>query len=237
MATKTITVPGIDGDIKLQKRRGSRSVRLRVTQGGAVVVTLPYLVPYAVAVGFVKQHLDWVAQEQQKHQTVLANDMPIGRAHTLRFVRDETITKPRSRVNQNEVIIWYNQTVSDSAVQQMALVAAKRALKKEAEQFLPKRLQDIARAENYDYNGLTIKPLKGRWGSCNQDKHITLNIFLMQLPTELIDYVILHELAHTRMLHHGAGFWQEFEAHLPDAKRKRALLKQYQPSIPAERVA
>jgi predicted metal-dependent hydrolase len=53
----------------------------------------------------------------------------------------------------------------------------------------------------------------------------------MQLPWDLIDYVLLHELVHTEHLHHGAGFWQRFDQVLPGAKQKRKALRAYKPSV------
>jgi hypothetical protein len=165
------------------------------------------------------------------------DEMPIGRAHILRLIEDDTAKKPRTRVTQSEVIVWHNSSATRAEIQAAAKRGAARALKQEAFQYLPKRLMDIAAAEGYEYKGPEIKQLKGRWGSCNHEKHITLNTYLMELPADLIDYVILHELAHTRQLNHGPAFWKEFEAHLPDAKQRRKRMREYQPTIPARRMA
>ena len=53
----------------------------------------------------------------------------------------------------------------------------------------------------------------------------------MQLPWALIDYVLLHELSHTKALHHGPDFWKVFEAVLPGAKQRRKELKDFKPAI------
>jgi predicted metal-dependent hydrolase len=78
---------------------------------------------------------------------------------------------------------------------------------------------------------LSWSRLKGRWGSCDQDKNIVLNLFLMQLPWQLIDYVLLHELCHTMHLDHGPGFWQTFLMHKPTAKDLRREIRHYQPNF------
>src|SRR5690606_36436720 len=96
-------------------------------------------------------------------------------------------------------------------VQKAAQAAAIRALRKEAETLLPQRLRTLAEQTGFTYNSVAVKQPKSRWGSCSHQKHITLNLFLMQLPWRLIDYVLLHELTHTKVMRHGPPFWAELE--------------------------
>jgi predicted metal-dependent hydrolase len=236
MSVKIIEVPNI-GAVSFQKRRGTRSIRLKIAPSGKIVVTMPYLVPYHAAVKFVEKHAEWVNEEQDKHTDLLPEGHLVGRIHKVRYIYDALAVTPKTRITATQIIIKHRESYESEQVQAAAFKAATRALKAEAKQFLPKRLRDIAYAEDYEFNGISLKQMRGRWGSCNQDKHITLNIFLMELPVELIDYVILHELAHTRALHHGPEFWQEFEAHLPGAKLLRRKIRQYQPTVPAKRMA
>lgn len=234
MAVKIIDVENI-GSVSFQKRRGARSIRLKVGLNGRVVVTQPFFVPYRTAISFVQKHAEWIVSEQQNRHVLLHDGLLVGRTHILRFEYDPYAIPAKARVGAAKITVRHKTPSEDETVQSVARKAAIRALKQQAEHFLPKRLHDIAEAEGYDYSGCRLKQMTGRWGSCDQKKHITLNIFLMELPTELIDYVILHELAHTRALHHGPDFWKEFEAHLPDAKARRKLMKQYQPAVPAKR--
>lgn len=62
-------------------------------------------------------------------------------------------------------------------------------------------------------------------GKLHKSKDITLNTFLMTLPWNLIDYVLIHELVHTKVLHHGVQFWEEFDRCLPNAKQYRKISK------------
>jgi predicted metal-dependent hydrolase len=61
-------------------------------------------------------------------------------------------------------------------------------------------------------------------------------LYLMQLPWHLIDYVLLHELTHTKVMQHGTPFWQELERHVPHAKRLRGEIREFHPILsgPAE---
>ncbi|HET8992036.1 MAG TPA: M48 family metallopeptidase, partial [Candidatus Saccharimonadales bacterium] len=68
-------------------------------------------------------------------------------------------------------------------------------------------------------------------GSCDQSKNITLNLYLMQLPWHLIDYVLLHELTHTVVFKHGPDFWAEMDKYLPDSKSLRSEMKDYKTTV------
>lgn len=81
------------------------------------------------------------------------------------------------------------------------------------------------------YRDIQIKQLTRRWGSCDQKKSIVLNLFLIQLPWELIDYVIIHELTHTKHLNHSTDFWDSLETFKPQARQLKKQLNNYHPSI------
>jgi hypothetical protein len=89
----------------------------------------------------------------------------------------------------------------------------------------------LAQKHGFEYSSVSVKRLKGRWGSCDQHQNIVLNLYLMQLPWELIDYVLLHELTHTRILRHGPDFWAAMQRVLPNVKAIRKEMKQHQPVL------
>ncbi|MCF7792971.1 MAG: M48 family metallopeptidase [Candidatus Cloacimonetes bacterium] len=99
--------------------------------------------------------------------------------------------------------------------------------KKAACDHLYNRLIDLAQKHNFEFNRVTFRQQKTRWGSCSPKNNLNLNIRLFKLPQELQDYVILHELVHTKIKNHSPKFWQELEKVLPRAKKLNKQLKQY----------
>ena len=83
-----------------------------------------------------------------------------------------------------------------------------KLLRKKAKEYLPDRLQVLAVLHGFTYASIRIAKSKSRWGSCSSKKNISLSLFLMQLPSHLIDYVILHELCHTVEMNHSPKFWE-----------------------------
>lgn len=83
-----------------------------------------------------------------------------------------------------------------------------RALRHEAKRVLPAKVAFFAKQWNLEVAQVKINSSKGRWGSCSGKKNINLSLFLMLLPEYLIDYVVLHELAHTVEMNHSKKFWK-----------------------------
>jgi predicted metal-dependent hydrolase len=92
---------------------------------------------------------------------------------------------------------------------------------------LTARIEQLAREHGFRYNRVFIKNQRTLWGSCSTMNNINLNASLVRLPQELQDYVILHELVHTRIKNHGAEFWGRLGVILPRAKSLRRKLRQY----------
>jgi predicted metal-dependent hydrolase len=80
-------------------------------------------------------------------------------------------------------------------------------LRKEAKRLLPDRTKQLADKFGFKFSDIKIQSSKTRWGSCSRTKSINLSLYLMLLPAHLIDYVILHELCHTKEMNHGDKFW------------------------------
>lgn len=228
MATKQFELESI-GIISVHKRKGSKSIRLSVNSDGKVRVTMPTWLPFQAGVTFAAQKKDWLLG--QMNHDVFRDGQRLGKYHTLRLLVKPGISQPQTRLNDTEAIVYYLGSASGPAVQAAAHEVAKRAAKAEADRLLPQRLKELAVKYDFQYKSITIRHLKSRWGSCSSLHDITLNYYLMQLPWELIDYVLVHELAHTKHLNHGTSFWQAVENCIPDYKDRRKRLKNYQPSL------
>ncbi|MFH1853469.1 MAG: SprT family zinc-dependent metalloprotease [Candidatus Neomarinimicrobiota bacterium] len=97
----------------------------------------------------------------------------------------------------------------------------------EAKDLLRRRTDILSRQYGLPYNRVFIKRQKTRWGSCSIKNNINLNIRLYILPAELRDYVILHELVHTRHRNHGRQFWFLLTELCSDARHLNRRLRQY----------
>ncbi len=106
------------------------------------------------------------------------------------------------------------------------------ALRCRAKEILPQRLRELSLQSGLSYKSIRINGSRSRWGSCSTAKNINLSYYLLLLPTHLIDYVLLHELAHTQEMNHGEKFWALLHR-LTDGKAQllRTELKNYKTGI------
>jgi predicted metal-dependent hydrolase len=95
----------------------------------------------------------------------------------------------------------------------------------EAKALLKNRLKELSEIYGFKYNKVFIRNQKTRWGSCSGKNNINLNINLARVSNELQDYVILHELVHTKIKNHSLRFWRELDKYVGDAKHYDRLLK------------
>ncbi|MBU2520893.1 MAG: M48 family metallopeptidase [Proteobacteria bacterium] len=98
---------------------------------------------------------------------------------------------------------------------------------KEARKFLTNRLNELSGKHGFDYNKVFVRNQRTRWGSCSVKNNINLNVNLVCLPEELIDYTILHELVHIRIKNHNKEFWDELDKLVVNAKKLDKKLNKY----------
>jgi predicted metal-dependent hydrolase len=156
---------------------------------------------------------------------------------TVRASRGVRVTVP-ARVSFDEAhrvaltkLVWIKRTLERIERARVrcgeAVLAAERLDRGTARAFLAERLAALAEEHGFSPGRLSVRNQSTLWGSASPAGRIQLNACLAVLPRELADYVILHELVHTRVRGHGRAFWAELGRHCPDARRCRAELREY----------
>lgn len=97
---------------------------------------------------------------------------------------------------------------------------------KRARKVFPERIAYFAKQMGVTYGRVTLREQKTRWGSCSSKGNLNFNWKLILLPPELLDYVVVHELAHRKEMNHSAAFWKVVEEILPDYRERRKALKE-----------
>lgn len=223
--TTTRYAEGI-GTVTLRRSRRARRFGIRVTMFNGVLVTVPWFASYASAMEAVERNRSWVlrelrrAGEQERLQfRALTQDGFVTRAHRL-LVEQGEMENTTVRIHSGVIAVRYPLTLHlDSTPVRRAIQSGiLAAYRIEAHAHLPARVRELAGRHGFAYGRLCIKDLRSRWGSCSAVNNINLALQLMRLPDELVDYVILHELAHTKVKNHGASFWKLLNQVTGDAR-------------------
>lgn len=122
--------------------------------------------------------------------------------------------------------IRFCDTVNAKQKESLCCQAIERIFKEKAHEYLLPKLDFYAQIMGVNYQSLTVKGYKSRWGSCYSDGRIQFNWRLLQAPEWVIDYVVVHELAHLVHANHSRDFWHLVEQHYPKTKQAKQVLKQ-----------
>jgi predicted metal-dependent hydrolase len=227
------------GTVSFVKSKRARNVCISIRPLKGVKVTVPNYVSFSEAERVVAQKKDWVikhllkVREIEKGHTKFTEDETYGtRFHKLVLNKNG---KPNIsvRVQNGKIIVSYpfHMNIETEALQSAIRKGIERALKNEAVEYLPQRVKKLAGKFGLTFQNVALKNVRTRWGSCSRRKNINLNIHLMRLPDHLIDYVILHELAHTVELNHSKNFWNLLDSFVGNAKMFDKELKNYRVSV------
>lgn len=214
------------GVVKVRRSPRARAVKLSVSADGALRISMPSYAPLFLAKRLInssRASLRELKQAQPERITFSDGDQ-VGKSHSVLVHTAQTLSLRVSKQTIN-VALPTDVAITDPQVQNMIRDAAVKILRKEAKSYLPRRLAFLANQHDVRYERVRFSYASTRWGSCSSNGTISLNISLMMLPFELIDYVILHELAHTVHMNHSTDFWNLVASFDPDYKMHRKALK------------
>ncbi len=216
------------GKVKIYRRRGLKNIRITVEHDGSVRLSIPWYVSKSAGLRYLFSKKSWVKQHQDGRFKGWQDGQRLTKDYVLKVVHSDVKTK--SKPEDGVLTVTLPAVFDESKSQELLDRQITKFLRKECEQKVVPRLLFAAKNDGFEVKDVKIKKLKSRWGSCNHEKVITLNLSLVQLPDELSEYVIYHELAHTSQLNHGKEVWLEVAKAVPDYKERRKTLRKFNPA-------
>lgn len=199
------------GEITVNPSAKARRLSISVRPGGEVRLTIPRRVSEQEALRFLDEKAAWVqrARERIAKRCVRQPIVPpyATRAYSL-YLDPGSSPDVCVRVASGRITVSYpaEMNYEDETVQEVIRQGIETAWRIEAKAFLPGRVAELSRQTGLRCGKVTVRNARTRWGSCSVANDISLSIHLMKLPDLLIDYIILHELCHTRHKNHGPRF-------------------------------
>jgi len=227
-----VQVPEI-GLVSFTQKRGLRRISLKIHPEKGIQLVYPSLVTPEQAQAFLISKKDWISKHMTKFSQKPPRVFDYGsefktrtfKLHLFQALTDKIRIILKHTLMSVEVPLYLE--AADPAVQAAVKTAIEEAYRIEARHFLPSRTSELAASHGFSFSGVQIRNSKSRWGSCSHKNGISLSLHLMRLPDHLIDYVILHELVHTRHKNHSTRFWTELERIRPAALTEDRELNQY----------
>ena len=234
MATKRV-IPDEDfGQIVIRTRITARNISMRTKPDG-LHVTVPPRCLTSKVLEVIEEYRSQLLKKWEKVTPQALNlgfriDTPCFHLHLERGKLSHFIVRTEE---EGITILCPPQTdFSDKGVEELLRNAIIRALKKSAQAYLPPLLDELAGHYGFKYKKVKITGSKSRWGSCSALGSINLSCYLMLLPPHLMDYVLLHELVHTKEMNHGPKFWEKLDELTEGrAKTLRAELRNFRTSF------
>jgi len=223
--------------IRYSKRK---SIAIYVKENLEVELRAPFKTPLSLLKTFYRTKRNWVSQKLQQqigrqHRRIRwqqgAQISILGDVFTFNFIANRNANNRTKIVIQDEAPNRINIYSSDTSNPQKQIKEAffdwLRFKSKEYCQHRVKYWRDKLYQNDHSDISIQIRLMKTRWGSCSLNHNMRLNILLMLVPTECLDYVIVHELCHWKFFDHSGDFYQLLETQLPQRKQLEQILKSY----------
>lgn len=201
------------------------SIGIRITSDGEIVVTAPHVMPYFFIEKFLEERKDWInktlakvhaipkvtKKKYQEGETFLY----LGKTYKLHIDNFKAISLSNDLIQfpkvllfraQKELINWYVHQAKEKITQRVIYHAGKMEA---------------------SYKSIFFSDTSSKWGTCTYDNRLQFNWRLIMTPLMVLDYVVIHELAHTTEKNHSHTFWNIVQQYTPAYRQHRNWLNQH----------
>ncbi len=215
-----------------RSRRRKKTLCLQVTSLTEITVYAPAWTSESEIRRFIDEKKNWVAKALRTEAERVRHRLPkqfvsgetlyfLGRPYPLDVFFDPLQNLGLS-FREN---VFYLNCPSDVDMKKFFTIAW---YKKRAGRHLSARVEHWSRIMDLSARGIRITQAKSRWGSCSEKNVLALSFRLMMAPPEVIDYIVVHELAHIAEKNHSSKFWNKVIEIIPDYKNHRRWLREHQ---------
>lgn len=212
---------GLKYRLRVSKRR--RTVGLKITDAGELVVYAPRGLSQKAIHGVIEKNMAWIARKQAEWREAWARLKPDKVYHQGKALHLRMVPPGVADVRLGEGALLVPAGMAPEGLWSLLLAWYRR----EAESLLAQRVQHFAPQLGLATPPLELRDWRRRWGECHPKGRLRFNWRLVLLPPEIMDYVVVHELAHLLVPGHPPRFWQEVEKFLPDFAARRRWLQRF----------
>ena len=213
-------------DYFLQKKN-IKHARIRVSERGHVRVLVPHSFTDDDILALIEKKSKWVAKQQaffnNKSHIELGRNQLLLFGNRYSYFYDNTYSR--------KIVIDHNFKTIRAKRDFLDLEVQKKWYKQKARKYLVPRTEDLAERLHFSFNKIYIRDQRTKLGNCSDDQNISLNWRLIKAPNLVSDYIIIHELVHTKIMNHSSKFWTLLRSLYPDYKDAIHWLDKYGNSL------
>ncbi len=214
-------------DYKIRTSSRSRHVRLSVSHHAGVVVVVPHGFDTSRIPDIIVKKEDWIKRSIEKVQSA-APAVEIPARINLQSIGCSFNVVVEHNLNRENTLIEENNILKlsiDARNKKIPFTLLKKWFDRKSTDILLPWLDRVGKEHGFTYNRGAIRSQRTRWGSCSIKRNINLNRALLFLRPELVEYLLIHELCHTREMNHSKRFWELVGRHCPDYRALDKELK------------
>ena len=221
----------------LKRSRKARHVRLLITHEKGLQVTAPLRVSDRQVTRFVESKTGWITKTLDYYSKFpkFNEAQLLEQNATAKYLGEDCSVIATHNVNSSRPKATLSEKTITLQLPAMTPSIAKRCLegwyKRQAREIIEQRVAQFAPQFGVAVGKIAIRGQRTRWGSCSSRGNLNFNWKLAMAPTEVIDYLVVHELSHMKELNHSKRFWNVVATHCPDYKTREHWLKQNGPLL------
>ncbi|WP_153304453.1 M48 family metallopeptidase [Desulfosudis oleivorans] len=205
------------------QKKDIKHARIKVAEDGHVRVLVPHSFTDDDISALLTKKSKWIAKQRaffnKKSRIELARNQLLLFGNRYSYFYDDTYSR-KILIDHSFKTIRAKKDLLDPAIQ-------KKWYKHEARKYLVSRTEDLAERLHFKYKAIYIRDQKTKLGNCSYDRNISLNWRLIKAPTLISDYIIIHELVHTKIMNHSGKFWTLLKSLYPYYKDAMNWLDKY----------
>jgi predicted metal-dependent hydrolase len=215
----------IEIDTFIRSKR--RTIALIIERDGSLTVRAPLRAPTSAIETFIQQKADWITRTREKIKNTLREPV-LGKQYTdgEKFLFLGSSFDLKLVGFQKPLLHFDGGFFLSLAAQQKGEQVFTRWYKDRALEIISERVSHYSEKYNFSPGKVKINSAKTRWGSCSPSGTLNFTWRLVMAPLDVIDYVVVHELAHLRVKNHSSKFWKAVAAIYPDYQKQRKWLRE-----------
>jgi predicted metal-dependent hydrolase len=212
-----------------------KTIGITVDRNGKVKVSAPLYVSEKEIREVVQEKTDWIAKKVNEvrkrnlntvHKEFVSGEefLYLGEKYTLK-IAELDLAKPEVLIQADTIVVYIFKGLTRESRKQVVKETLIKWYRQCFTEVVEERIEKYSLYLSVSPRKVVVKDQKTRWGSCSEKRNINLNWRLVMAPIEIIDYVVVHELCHLRIMNHSKDFWNLIESTLPNYRESRGWLK------------